>query len=144
MFEPLLRIVCLAFEYDQGTRQLVHHFRATAFQLFLPATQLFELTFLLLDLFLLALKLEQLLLCFLHLGIEVLGGQRLLVAEFQHLLNRSNFFRHDKSCSPPWLAPARILSGSLGEFQIFLCKKILRRLKPPHFLFHRINFGVAS
>jgi hypothetical protein len=48
-------------------------------------------------LFLLALELEQLLLRFLHLRIQMLRGERVVLTQFQHLFNRSKFLCHAKS-----------------------------------------------
>ena len=95
LLEPFLRVVAFPLEHDERARQLVGHFRAPPFQFFLAATQFFEFPLLLFDLFLLALELEQLLLRLLHLRIEMLGGERLFFAQFQHLFDRSNFFCHD-------------------------------------------------
>ena len=72
LFEFFLRIVSFAFENHERPRQLVRHFSAPAFQFFLAPAQLFQFAFLLLDLLRLPLQLQKLLLCFLHLGIEML------------------------------------------------------------------------
>ena len=95
LLQPFLRVVAFPLEHDERACQLVGHFRASPFQFFLAATQFFEFPFLLLDLFLLPLELEQLLLRLLHLRIQMLRGERFFFAQFQHLLDRSNFFRHD-------------------------------------------------
>jgi hypothetical protein len=56
----------------------------------LPApAELFQLALLFFDLFLLALEMEQLLLCFLHLRIEMLGAGTIVFIQFQHLFNRA-------------------------------------------------------
>ena len=62
------------------------------------------------DLFLLAFQLEQLLLRFLDLLVQMLRRKRFLFAEFEHLFDRSDFIGHDdfyrsaRCCPPPYLA----------------------------------------
>jgi len=62
-----------------------------------------------LDLLLLALELEQLLLRFLHLIIQVLDRRRLL-SQVEHLFNRSSSFYHDNLRRRPG-SPKRILAS---------------------------------
>ena len=97
LLEPLLRVVRFALEHNQRARQFVGHFRAAALQLFLTTAQLLEFALLFFNQLLLAFELEQLLLGFLHLRVEMLGRERFFLAQVQHLFDRSNFFWHDKS-----------------------------------------------
>ena len=53
--ELLLAVVSFAFEDDEGTRELVRHFRAAAFEFFLAPAQLFQFALLFFDLLLLPL-----------------------------------------------------------------------------------------
>jgi hypothetical protein len=50
-----------------------------------------------LDLFLLALELQELFLRFLHLRIEMLSADTVVFVEFQHLFDWAEAFRHDVS-----------------------------------------------
>ena len=65
-----LRVGGFAFEHDERARQLVGHLGAAAVEFLLAAAQLLEFALLFLDLFLLALELEELFLRLLHLGID--------------------------------------------------------------------------
>ena len=92
LFEPLLRVVSLALQHYQRPGEFIGHFRAASLELFLTAAQFLELALLFLDLFLLTFELEQLLLRFLHLRIEMLCRKPFFLVQFKHLFDRSDFF----------------------------------------------------
>lgn len=94
LFEFFLRIVPFTFEDHERPRQLVRHLSAPAFKFFLAPAQLFQFALLFLDLLRLPLQLHKLLLCFLHLEIEMLRRHRLFFAQLQHLFDRSYSFCH--------------------------------------------------
>ena len=70
----MLALVLLAFQHDQRTRELVAHFGTSTVQFLLAPAELLELSLLFFNLFLLALELEQLVLRFLDLRVEMLGS----------------------------------------------------------------------
>src|SRR2546421_180637 len=109
LLEPFLRVVSFAFQNNERTREFVAHLGAAAFEFFLFPAQLLEFALLFFDLVLLTFELEQLVLRLLDLGIEMFRRQRLLFAQFQHLFDRSNFFRHVKLLQT--LLTSRILAA---------------------------------
>ena len=120
LLEPFLRVVPFALQHHERARELVRHFQASAFQLFLTPAQLLQLAFLFFDLFLLPFQLEQLLLSFLHLLVEMLGRQRFFLTQLQHLFDRSDFLWHDGiSC-----ACCRHISKSSGDFHTVFQKGV--------------------
>src|SRR5712691_4296384 len=94
LFEPLLSVVSFPFQHYQRPGEFIGHFRAASLELFLTAAQFLELALLFLDLFLLTFELEQLLLRFLHLRIEMLGRDTFFFAQLEHLFDRTNTFWH--------------------------------------------------
>src|ERR1700680_3865350 len=117
LFESPLRIVGFALEHDERARQLVGYFRAPAFQFLLAAAQFFQLPFLFFNLLLLAFELEQLLLRFLHLRIEMLRRERFFLAQFQHLFDRSNFSCHDDGVRRLFVSARVALATLVTAFQ---------------------------
>src|SRR5712671_848609 len=109
LLESFLCVVSFALQHNERARQLIAHFSATAFQFFLFPAQLLELPLLFFDLVLLTFELEQLVLRFLDLGIEMFWRHRVLFAQFQHLFDRSNFFGHVKLLQT--LLTSRILAA---------------------------------
>src|SRR6266446_8248257 len=117
LLQSLLRIISFALQHDERARQLVGYFRAPVFQFLLAATQFFQLPLLLFNLLLLAFELEQLLLRFLHLRIEMLGPERFFLAQFQHLFDRSNFFCHDNYVRRHPISARAALATLIRAFQ---------------------------
>ena len=74
LLDFLLRVVGLALQNNERSRQLVRHLGPSVFQFSLTPAEFLELAFLFFNLFLLALELEQLFVRFLHLGVEMLGA----------------------------------------------------------------------
>src|SRR5438874_115759 len=123
----LLRFVGFSLEYDEGTGELVGHFRAAAVELFLPAAEFLEFALLFLDLLLLALELKQLLLRPLHLRIDLLGGDAVVFfVEFQHRI-RGAVFGHvwSRRRGRPRVARPLLADSNcrLGECEIFPWKR---------------------
>src|ERR1043165_1198359 len=118
LLEPALRVICLPLEYDQRASQFISHFRATVLQFVLAATEFLQFAFLFFDLLLLAFELQQLLLRLLNLRIQMLGRIGFVLAQFEHLFNRSNFLCHDNQDSPSGPLSA-ILNASLENSRYF-------------------------
>ncbi len=81
LLDPLLGIVNLALEDDQGSGEMLDHLGFALLELLLPPAQFLEFPLLLLNLLLLALELDELLLRLLHLIVQMFDGFVLLEIE---------------------------------------------------------------
>src|SRR6266853_1186018 len=108
--DALLRVVRLALEHDDRAREFLDHLLTARLELLLAPAHFLELALLFFDQLLLPLEREKLILRFLHLVVEMLAAEGVIVGKFEFgIFGSAHAFRHD----------ARECRSARLDFQIF-------------------------
>ena len=117
LLHALLGVINLSLHDHQRPGEVLDHLRLALLELLLPAAEFLEFPFLFLDLFLLALELDELLLRFLHLIVQMLYG--FLLLEVQEWIGFADSFGHGRIAGLGGIGLRRSVKPTVLKLQIF-------------------------